>query len=369
MYFNTVPSMTCNNQRQPSPNNNDHDDDGRDGEWLHQSEWVEKMRIYKDSLIQQDIQGWELFEAMTTLSLEHKLSNSRVAKNRCGRCWHDQSHCICAQLNPLDDLLPLQYTSTSKTKTSATTSSNANANTNTKTTATINIRLCILMHHKEYLCAGNSAKLLFSLLPNHTELFLFGKIGEMDRLFQETVASSTCSATDHRHHHQQQQTMILWPGPTAISLPQFLSQCFDHGGQWECETPCSTTGNDKEKVAQRSLPLLQVIVLDGTYTQARNMFTSLRKRWGIEHMPPAVALDPTSTSVFHRAQKSYGKAHHQQKQCKGDDWVQRVSTAESCACLLVELGLPSTLQTKIVQAVIANNQALAYARASTRKRS
>ena len=265
-----------------------------------------KLRQHKERLVTDGIQGYELLEAMATLTIDHKISTLR--RIRCHRCWHAHRYCLCSQLKVLDQLeLP-------------------------RNDRIFNIKFCLLMHHKEYLSAGNSAKLLLQLLPNHTELYLFGKVGEVDRLFQEAVAD----------RQDRESTMILWPSSTAISVGEFLDR------------------TDEKKRSATSEPTLRVIVLDGTYTQARNMYSSLRKRWG--DLPAAVALNPTSASVFHRAQKNYGEAHQQQKQIASDkEHVQRVSTAEACAYLLSELGAPLTVHEQIVQAVVANNEALAFA--------
>ena len=88
-----------------------------------------------------------------------------------------------------------------------------------------------------------------------------------------------------------------------------------------------------------------------------------------------VQLHPMNGSVFHRAQKNYGHAHqhHQRLQLEqsttttsvdSDEEKQevviarRVSTAEACGQLLLELGAPSQILENIVESVIVNNEAL-----------
>jgi len=278
-----------------------------------------------------------------------------------------------------------------------------------------NIKVCILMHSKEYLCAGNSAKLLLPLLPpsyqqqqhqehcfSEAELFLYGKTGEVDRLYREM----------NSQENHQQATMILWPGKHALTVSEFLNRLSNNNSKKANDdsfipsvendgddnadddavttttTKCSGSGDHHPHpsagtTTTATTTIIRAIVLDGTYTQARNMLSSLTKRWGANQMPVTVALSPASSSVFHRAQKNYTKAHRQQEQKQqpqdhperheGDKnennngadettWVQRVSTAEACGLLLVELGAPVSVQEKIVQAVLINNQALAFAR-------
>ena len=101
------------------------------------------------------------------------------------------------------------------------------------------------------------------------------------------------------------------------------------------------------------------------------MYKSLKKHWGLEGVPAAVALSPTAASVFHRA-KTYGKSHQHRAAQK---LYPRVSTAEAAGLLLAQVllwknndndalsAVAETLQRRIVQAVIANNQALRYASA------
>lgn len=273
--------------QQPNNTNNSN----HTAQWERQGEWLTKLRAHKEKLQQEGVEGWDLLEAMATLSLTHKVA---IHQHRCQSCWHDPVHCICAQLKPLS------------------------LSTNTTTITENDIQLCILMHHKEYLCAGNSAKLLLKLLPNHTQLYLFGKKGEVDRLWE---------------HVCDKNAMILWPSEAALSVADYQN---------------SLSATTKKTI--------HAIVLDGTYTQARNMHKSLRKRWK-DQLPQAVAVHPTCSSVFHRAQKNYGQA---QLQAKAD--VLRVSTAEACGFLLTELGAPKSVLETIVQAVVVNNDALAFAR-------
>jgi len=57
-----------------------------------------------------------------------------------------------------------------------------------------------------------------------------------------------------------------------------------------------------------AMPLLRVVVLDGVYNHARAMFRGLRRRLPAAHVPPHVALHPTTLSVYHRATQSYASA-------------------------------------------------------------
>jgi DTW domain-containing protein YfiP len=282
-----------------------------EAQWDRQGEWLTKLRTHKTKLVEeQRLQGWELWEAMSTLSLEHKIATLHGRNNRCPHCWHDQHYCICARLSEPIRHLPLKWPA-------------------------IHIKLCLLMHCKEYMGAGNSAKLMMQLLPQQTELYLYGKTGELDRLLEEVAMSDP------------KDVMILWPSADALSVSDYLtrSHCGDDGGY---------------KTTDHSPKTIRAIVLDGTYSQARNMYKSLRKRVNFDDSIATVAVYG-GVSVFHRAKKNYGKAHLQQQQETNS--ATRICTAEACAWLLLDLGAAPSVSQSITDAVILNNEALAYARA------
>ena len=333
-------------------------------QWERQSEWLERTRAYQQTLVSQGIKGWDLMEAMTTLNLEHKIEAS---SHKCPGCWHDHTtQCICSKLLP-----PLEL-SLSRRVQSKIDEDCDNANQLQATTdIPIQVKIIILMHVKEYLSAGNSAKLLLQLLPDQTELFLFGKDGEAQRLYQEMTLDL-------------ERTMILWPDRDALSVADFLesSRVFGSG----CKQVGDRIGDDARPAAQPpQSPVVRAIVLDGTYTQARNMHASLKKRFGADKLPVTVQLRPVTESVFHRAQKNYGKAHQQpqplQNQARRhpkyksqEDTTQpeqavaqRICTAEACGLLLMELGAAPDVQARIIQAVKINNEALGYGTRGSRE--
>ena len=282
----------------------DEDNDPHADQYLRQSEWLIYHNEYKEKLLQRGLNGFDLLEAMANLSLEHKIS-ARCNK-RCSRCWHSPSFCICEELKALDPPERL-----------------------------CNVKLLIWMHHKEYLSGGNSAKLLLSLLPKHTDLFVFGKTGEMDRLEKELLSNP-------------EGTAILWPSKQAVSVSEFLS------GKGRGDV---SSGDQYPDSLLPATSHCRFLVIDGTYNMARNMYKSIRKRLGEGQMPCTVKVDPSFASIFHRAHKNYGQAHLQDT---GE--VRRVSTAEACGLLLSELLGDPFLERRITEAVQANNRAIASSR-------
>lgn len=323
------------------------------GQAERQGQRLRTVRSHKQNLLAQGMHGWELMEAMTTMSLEHRESMSR-ARHRCQSCWFDATNCICHRIQELHARNRHILSSSS----SSTSSSQLNH--------VVNVKLLLLMHPKEYLCAGNSAKLLRMLLPEQehsnvtVQYYIFGKVGDVDKLAQEMMIDKS-------------NTMILWPDKDALTVSQFLERQ-QHRRQQQSTGICFEGDNSHStiNICNPTTTLIRAVVLDGTYTQARNMHTSLRKHLNPSTpLPVLVQLRPMNRSVFHRAHKNYGHAHQsqqqlqqQRQQCTTDDdekhvvVAHRVSTAEACGQLLLELGASSHILHSIIEGVIINNEAL-----------
>jgi DTW domain-containing protein YfiP len=127
--------------------------------------------------------GDALYERIAS---EHLRRREEKCRHRCRTCWHDARACICAHL----PALRLQ----------------------------VRVRLLVLMHQKEYLGAGDDAKLLITMLPaDQTRLFVYGRSDDWAALAAEL-------ADDPSH------TMLLWPGEGALTLGQFLCPSRLDGG-------------------------------------------------------------------------------------------------------------------------------------------
>ena len=267
-----------------------------------QDEALQARRAAKEKFQKEKgLKGVELFEKMATLYVEEKV---KACENRCRRCWHDaQSGCICR-------LIPCAP----------------------RDSATLPVKALVLMHYKEYLGAGNSGKLLPAILPPHSrggaELFVFGREGDWDKFAAE------CSV-------DQAHTIVLWPGKGAMPIGDYLSQLpttsewkrqmqkkqaqfgareihdqkldrdsHDYQDSHDSQVQArSESAGDQAAQDQAGLPTLRVVILDGVYSQARNMFKALRRLPG--GVPPHISLNPPSESVFRRAQKTYAKASMQ----------------------------------------------------------
>lgn len=243
------------------------------------------------------MQGEALFEANVTESIARKESR---CQNRCSHCWHDKTQrCICRLVVP--------RSLTTETR----------------------VKVLVLQHSKEYLNPGDDAKLLLALLPpERCALYVYGRKGDLAALRAELDEAP-------------QHTLLLWPGEGALTVDDWLARL----------EPRPSFVPSHQQPGGPSPPLLRVLVLDGVYNDAAAMFRHLR-RGGVA--VPHVALHPQTLSVYRRAQHGYAGSVS-----GSDPAALRICTVEAVALLLEELGEPQTTTRTLVQAIEANNNALA----------
>jgi len=136
--------------------------------------------------------GDALYERIASEHLRIREENSR---HRCRMCWHDTRACICAHLPAL--------------------------------TLHVKVRLLVLMHQKEYLGAGDNAKLLIAMLPaDQARLFVYGR--------SDDWAAFAAELADDPPH-----AMLLWPGDGALTLGQFLEALPESSGWRRSRAPAT----------------------------------------------------------------------------------------------------------------------------------
>ena len=268
--------------------------------------------------------GHNLFEKMATLNINYRINEER--HHRCPDCWYCNVRCVC-------DLMPTKI--------------------DREDLPNIDVKILLLLHHKEYLNAGNSAKSLIALLPKENiELYVYGREGDFDRFIDEMMID------------QGRQTAILWPGENAITVEEFTSSCLptqsNNPKMTKSVRSNHVTVENTYQAYKEQTQLLRIVALDGTYKNAKNMHKTIRRRLDDEKehaMPACIALHPKSVSQFHRAKKNYGAAIHDNLKANDrlDERALRVSTAEACALLLMELGAKDIVQEKIMKALLVNN--------------
>lgn len=234
---------------------------------------------------------------------------------------------------------------------------------NDQTLSLSNVRFVILMHYKEYLSAGDDAKLLLAMLPlNNAKLYIFGRKGDWQAFEEELTLDPV-------------HTLTLWPGEGALTIDQYLSELPNSSSWRQVSTSCSSS---IDITRNGDHPVLRVVVLDGVFSHARTMFKTMRQRLSDRNLfPKFVALHPDTLSIYHRAQKNYGNASAQTVVKSNNPKALHICTVEACALLLREVfstsrsksGLLSVAAVEdavnrvaesLVQAVRVNNDALVH---------
>jgi DTW domain-containing protein YfiP len=147
-------------------------------------------------------------------------------------------------------------------------------------------RIVVWLHVKEYLNSSNTAKLLSCCMPN-VERLIFGLRAHEQRLIEIAGQASIC----------------LYPAKHSVSVHDAVAELAARGH------------------AEQGLT---IIVLDGTWPQARTMARRLPK-----HVP-LVRLTTDHVSAFNTLRRQAGHG--------------RISTCEAVALLLAELGEAELMQ-------------------------
>ena len=259
--------------------------------------------------------GTALFEAVASDSLHRKCDGN---PNRCPRCWHDRrTSCICSQLEPL--------------------------------TLTLPVKILVLMHYREFLSAGDDAKLLLALLPpDQVKNYVFGQRNALEQLREELAVNP-------------ENTLILWPGKGACTVEEWRALRAAPGAAESGSR--AEEANDDACASVSTRRLVRVVVLDGVYTHARLMFRTLTAALAADGVRIAhVALHPHSLSLYHRAQKRYSTASSSMISASvstiDDPLALRICTLEAVALLLEEFGEPPRTSEVLLRALVANNHAL-----------
>jgi DTW domain-containing protein YfiP len=211
------------------------------------------------------------------------LANARVQRkedelakrNRCAKCWFHANDCVCSKFPPL------QFS--------------------------VNVSFLIYIHYIELYNAGNDVKILLNAAEAETEMFIFGKNGDDERL-REKIRGN------------EKNTVLLFPSDDACSVEEVKATFRSGTGEAASDKP------------------LQIIVVDGTWRQAKNMCKHFKKN--ISSKVRLVKLSPTTLSVYARTQTE----------------PDRISTIEAIGLLVQELGEDPAVCQAIISYLEINNQ-------------
>lgn len=236
-----------------------------------------RMLATKDSDLMARVDKKDRAKVLTQAMIRRK--EERCMNSRCHRCWFPSdcdgtNYCICASMPPL----PFR--------------------TRTK--------FLIYMHPRDWFNAGDDAKILLSAAPHASEIFVFGRPADEEKL---------------RRSLQSGPAVLLFPDASAISTEEFLRGC-------------------SSMDASESSEDILVVVIDGTWNNVKQM----QKHFSREIAPhvPHLRLEPTTLSVYARTQTR----------------KDGISSVEAVALLLQELGEVPKVCDELVRYITINNDAL-----------
>ena len=365
---------------------------------------------------QDEIQRQKLHRFYTVA--EEYLARRQVevqATHKCPDCWFpipsDQNEiprCICDELHARLALLPTAgngHTGTIQPQTGS----------GSLLTLSINARIIIYMHHLEWMNGGNSGKLLLKCF-NHNDgtttsqptvqLFVYGRRADDAKL--KTFLEESCPAD---------YTALLFPSADAITVTEFWNKrkkdtntgnstksathLFNNMQQLRNDFANQVSVQSQETIHQPSPlepaqqlpppsvaakePPLTLVVVDATYKKAKNMVKHFHKRILPKDCIQTVKLDldamsenssssssssstTYTSSIFARAQKSYGKRNGSGNHSMAFAPTAsssatnqgRVCTVEAVAYALRECGERQETVNGLLEAIRVNNEAAKY---------
>lgn len=238
-------------------------------------------RELADSLRAQGLSSEEVFSEITRQNLEW-MANEATKKGRCLRCWQTARHgcCICADMQRLQLRVPM--------------------------------RILIWCHARDYLNAGDDAKLLPCCVAGRasTELMLFGTPDD------ERLATTVMKHPD--------RSLLLFPDESAITIQEYL-QGNEHRSTPMCNG-CTSAGGSygMSKMDEE----LTVVVLNGTWGNVKPMLRHFNSKIDPNRRVRHVALQPDTLSVYARAQRRMNRQVS----------LERICSVEAVALLLKECG-------------------------------
>lgn len=274
----------------------------------------------------------EIFARMTQQNVAFMEQNA-IKKGKCLNCWQSFRNgvCICEDLRPVHLTIP--------------------------------VHIIVWYHPRDWLCAGDDAKLLRTCQgAARTSTIIFGQPSDDARLLHEL---QQCKG----------KAVLLFPDECAITVDEFLQE---HRPQMTPGKACCCIQEDMQKLdvgtpntetaegpamkiaddKQDRRAVMTVLVLNGTWNNVRPILKHFNRCIDPEGHIPHVALKPDTLSVYQRAAKKNEKG-------VGAD---HICTVEAVALLLKECGETRENCELLVSYVELNAAALRGKRALTAQR-
>jgi len=271
-------------------------------------------------------------------------TETTIAKGiKCMTCWKEQKCCVCEAVRRLfDDERRGKWRA-----------------------GALRMRIFVYLSKEEWLCGGNSGRLLGLLFPRETTFYVHGMRSESERLRADMFASKAG------------RLCVLFPGADALTVPEWLARqdsadaaedrvSVDDAAARDPAAAAATGGapaSDEPagaiKKAGDDPGILGVLLVDGTWDQARRMAKYLRK--ALLPSLPHTTLTLTGLqrlSVFRRKQSQEGRV------CTSEAlalFLSEVLAAKAEACTLSDEVASAAAEacTEVVsEAIQLNNRAL-----------
>lgn len=160
----------------------------------------------------------ERMQSVSRRAIESTKNNMSSSSSKCNVCYLQKTCCICSRLTELKKSLPQQR---------------------------LKCHVCLFTHYKEYGKASNTGKLLQIAFPGCVSTFIFGNAADDARLANKLA---------------HENTFVLYPGKKSIPLRSVL------------DALNAENVDQNVKVSERNTSLVNLVVVDSTWTQSKAMY-------------------------------------------------------------------------------------------------
>ena len=213
------------------------------------------------------------------LHLDQRLSALR-RNNDCPYCWMQRTHCVCQNCPTVDDEVL------------------RNGNNQV-----VN-RIFVLMHHKEIALKVDTAKLILTSFPNQCRLVVGGIGPEYQDSMREMLVAIEESNSSSCEARRRRKCVVLFPDETSKPFDEILleeKRKLTIGAAKNRLAGAAAVGDqDVSDEANETTFMWDVVVIDGTWTQARRLHT--------RYLPSEVEGGPRRVRLSDKAVEKLGQS-------------------------------------------------------------
>jgi len=179
--------------------------------------------------------------------------------NDCPTCWLQRAHCICSQITPIDNDNP----------------SNSDSDSDLGRERGLDLlpdnvnRIFLILHHKEIGLIVDTAKVILAAMPSTCRLIVNGIDNEMDGMDNDDDGSDnqyqlqpSMGELREALEQKERRCIVLFPTEDAKTFEELSETATSIG---------IGTDTDGEEMHGSGDETFDVVVIDGTWSQARKM--------------------------------------------------------------------------------------------------